>query len=117
MTALPGRNRPGVTCAARQPGPGVAAGPGPMTRVALPEAMAPWLTRAAPAGMMAEWPKTAARTGPDITHGQLAASHGRCSWPPARNWAPARAAWQSTWAAGTAPRPSNCWLAAGQCWR
>ena len=75
------------------------------------------LSRAARAGMMAEWPMMAARTGLDTTHGQLAVSRGRCCWPRARSSGLARTAWRSTWAAARAPMRWSCWLAAGRSWR
>ena len=75
------------------------------------------LSPAARAGMMAEWPMMAARTGLDTTHGQLAVSRGRCCWPRARSSGPARTAWRSTWAAARAPMRWSCWLAAGWSWR
>ncbi len=74
-------------------------------------------SRAARAGMMAEWSMMAARTGLDTTRGQLAVSCGRCCWPRARSQGLARTAWRSTRAAARAPMRWSCWLAAGRSWR
>ena len=116
MTA-PRKESPGHYLRRPPARPARPAGPGPMTRVALPRGHGALVNPRCAGGHDGGMAQDG---GPDWA-GYYAWSAGRQPRPllvaPARNWAPARAAWQSTWAAGTAPRPSNCWLAAGQCWR